>query len=83
MTKCWKDEPIVRPSFENLRNDLKEMESLHEVNSRVSKRHSPYFFVSKCEGWSKLRCCFSKFTAILCLSLKIDRQSIPVFVVEN
>lgn len=27
MTSCWKDDPNLRPSFENLRNKLKEMEN--------------------------------------------------------
>ncbi|XP_066024995.1 proto-oncogene tyrosine-protein kinase receptor Ret-like [Pocillopora verrucosa] len=29
MTKCWKDDPNLRPSFEKLRNKLKEMENQH------------------------------------------------------
>ena len=31
MTKCWKDDPNLRPSFEKLRNKLKEMENQHKV----------------------------------------------------
>ncbi|CAH3158967.1 unnamed protein product, partial [Pocillopora meandrina] len=30
MTKCWKDDPNLRPSFEKLRNKLKEMENQHK-----------------------------------------------------
>ncbi|PFX14490.1 Tyrosine kinase receptor Cad96Ca [Stylophora pistillata] len=30
MTKCWKDDPNLRPSFENLRNELKEVENQHK-----------------------------------------------------
>ncbi|XP_066024436.1 fibroblast growth factor receptor 2-like isoform X3 [Pocillopora verrucosa] len=30
MTKCWKDDPNLRPSFKNLRNELKEMENQHK-----------------------------------------------------
>ena len=31
MTECWKDDPNLRPSFEKLRNKLKEMENQHKV----------------------------------------------------
>ena len=31
MTKCWKDDPNMGPSFEQLRNKLKEMENQHKV----------------------------------------------------
>ncbi|CAH3158937.1 unnamed protein product, partial [Pocillopora meandrina] len=31
MIKCWKDDPNLRPSFEKLRNKLKEMENRHKV----------------------------------------------------
>ncbi|CAH3158939.1 unnamed protein product [Pocillopora meandrina] len=30
MAKCWKDKPTLRPSFEKLRNKLKEMENRHK-----------------------------------------------------
>ncbi|XP_066024439.1 fibroblast growth factor receptor 2-like isoform X2 [Pocillopora verrucosa] len=30
MTKCWKDDPNLRPSFKNLRNELKEMENQYK-----------------------------------------------------
>ena len=37
MTKCWKDEPNLRPSFEKLRNKLKEMENQHKVELKICK----------------------------------------------
>ncbi|CAH3161370.1 unnamed protein product [Pocillopora meandrina] len=30
MTKCWKDDPNLRPSFKNLRKELKDMENQHK-----------------------------------------------------
>ncbi|XP_022781129.1 tyrosine-protein kinase receptor Tie-1-like [Stylophora pistillata] len=30
MTNCWKDDPSLRPSFENLKKKLKEMENQHK-----------------------------------------------------
>ncbi|XP_022810255.1 proto-oncogene tyrosine-protein kinase receptor Ret-like [Stylophora pistillata] len=30
MTNCWEDDPELRPSFESLRNELKEMEDQHK-----------------------------------------------------
>ncbi|XP_066024991.1 uncharacterized protein [Pocillopora verrucosa] len=30
MTKCWKDDPNLRPAFEKLRSKLKEMENWHK-----------------------------------------------------
>ena len=33
MLRCWKDEPGTRPTFFDLRNQLKAMETLHKVNS--------------------------------------------------
>ncbi|RMX49994.1 hypothetical protein pdam_00016661, partial [Pocillopora damicornis] len=30
MTNCWNDDPNLRPSFENLRKELKEMENRHK-----------------------------------------------------
>ncbi|XP_022799300.1 fibroblast growth factor receptor 3-like isoform X2 [Stylophora pistillata] len=30
MTKCWKDDPTLRPSFDDLRNELREMENQYK-----------------------------------------------------
>ena len=32
MLRCWQDEPGTRPTFFDLRNQLKAMETLHKVN---------------------------------------------------
>ena len=40
MTKCWTDDPNLRPSFEKLRNKLKEMENRHKVELKILKRGS-------------------------------------------
>ena len=40
MTKCWQDEPNLRPNFDDLKKELKEMENQHKVNS---------FFEGSCE----------------------------------
>ena len=40
MTKCWKDDPNLRPSFEELRNKLKEMENQHKVELQSLQRDS-------------------------------------------
>ena len=45
MTKCWKDDPNLRPSFEKLRNKLKEMENRHKVEMKIfTKRLFVFFF---------------------------------------
>ena len=31
MQDCWQENPDDRPTFENLRKDLKEMENQHQV----------------------------------------------------
>jgi len=33
MTKCWQENPEERPTFAELRNELKEMENQHKVSS--------------------------------------------------
>jgi len=33
MTKCWQENPDERPTFTELRNELKEMENQHKVSS--------------------------------------------------
>ena len=35
MAKCWRDEPNLRPSFEKLRNKLREMENQHKVELKI------------------------------------------------
>ena len=32
VTNCWDDDPNLRPSFEKLREELKEMEDQHKVD---------------------------------------------------
>ena len=46
MKKCWRDEPNLRPSFEELRNKLSEMENQHKVELKSFRRDSlsPNFF---------------------------------------
>ena len=36
MQDCWQENPDDRPMFENLRNDLKEMENQHQVKYFVN-----------------------------------------------
>lgn len=31
MQDCWQEDPDDRPTFENLRDELKEMENQHQV----------------------------------------------------
>ena len=47
MQDCWQENPDDRPMFENLRNDLKEMENQHQVKfyKKNSKRASSPFDV--------------------------------------
>ena len=49
MTKCWRDEPNLRPSFEKLRNKLREMENQHKVELKSLQRDSLsfHFFLLK------------------------------------
>ena len=44
MTKCWKDDPNLRPSFKNLGNELKEMENQHKVGLQIYKERLSIFF---------------------------------------
>ena len=46
MTKCWKDDPNLRPSFKNLRNELKEMENQHKVELQSLQRDTLFVFFS-------------------------------------
>ena len=36
MQDCWREDPDDRPTFENLRDELKEMESQHQVTCEHS-----------------------------------------------
>ena len=47
MTKCWKDDPNLRPSFEKLRNKLKEMENRHKVELKILQTLFVIFFPFK------------------------------------
>ena len=47
MTKCWTDEPNLRPSFEKLKNKLEEMENQHKVELKSFQRL--FFFFWKFE----------------------------------
>ena len=47
MQDCWREDPDDRPTFENLRDELKEMESQHQVTCEHSfslLKLSDYFF---------------------------------------
>lgn len=44
MTNYWKDDPNLRPSFENLRDELKEMENQHKVAGLRSLHRSYLIF---------------------------------------
>ena len=42
MMKCWKNDPDARPTFTELKNQLKEMETLHKV--RILIKMKGFFF---------------------------------------
>ena len=44
MMKCWKNDPDARPTFTELKNQLKDMENLHKVDQHES------FFSRKTTG---------------------------------
>ena len=44
MAKCWRDEPKLRPSFEKLRNKLREMENQHKVELKSLQENSLSLF---------------------------------------
>ena len=44
MANYWKDDPNLRPSFENLREELKEMENQHKVAGLRSLHRSYLIF---------------------------------------
>ena len=47
MQDCWREDPDDRPTFENLRDELKEMENQHQVTPEhllsLLKFPIPYF----------------------------------------
>ena len=47
MQDCWREDPDDRPTFENLRDELKEMENQHQVTCEhllsLLKFPIPYF----------------------------------------
>ena len=40
MMKCWKNDPDARPTFTELRNQLKDMENLHKVRILINMKVS-------------------------------------------
>ena len=48
MTKCWQEDPDARPTFADLRNQLKEMENQHKVNPSddIKKLSACFFYIS-------------------------------------
>ena len=42
MMKCWKNDPEAKPTFTELQNQLKDMETLHKV--RIVNDMKVYFY---------------------------------------
>ena len=40
MMKCWKNDPDARPTFTELKNQLKDMENLHKVRILINMKIS-------------------------------------------
>ena len=40
MMKCWKNDPDARPTFTKLKNQLKDMETLHKVRILINMKVS-------------------------------------------
>ena len=40
--KCWKNDPDARPTFTELRNQLKDMENSHKVRILINMKFSFY-----------------------------------------
>ena len=38
MMKCWKNDPDARPTFTELKNQLKDMETLHKVRILINMK---------------------------------------------
>ena len=53
MTSCWQDDPDARPTFTDLRDQLKDMETMHKV--RLEMNIIPMTFFSCKREW-KLGC---------------------------
>ena len=50
MMKCWKNDPDARPTFTELKNQLKEMETLHKVRILINMKG----FFSRRTDWLRL-----------------------------
>ena len=48
MMKCWKNDPDARPTFTELKNQLKDMETQHKVRILINS------FFSRKSGYSRL-----------------------------
>ena len=44
MVKCWQDDPDRRPTFTDLRNQLKDMETSHKVTTLLVYLISRFIF---------------------------------------
>ena len=53
MMSCWQNDPDVRPTFNDLRDRLKDMETVHKV--RIVMSITPMTFLS-CKRELKLSC---------------------------
>ena len=47
MTKCWQEDLDARPTFADLRNQLKEMENQHKVNPLDDRKIKHLLFLYK------------------------------------
>ena len=50
MMKCWKNDPDARPTFTELKNQLKDMETLHKVRIFINMK----VFFSRKTDWLRL-----------------------------
>ena len=50
MMKCWKNDPDARPTFTELKNQLKEIETLHKVRILINMKG----FLSRRTDWLRL-----------------------------